>query len=416
VTAAQFVASPPPTPAQAYAAARYHYPLFELLPAPLRIPVAGPAPYNALAVVQTIVYLTAYRAADDVLRRRTIDVPTKLVVTAVDPLAPGRHPVQHSTTGTIRMMQTTDDTSFVIALDRVSTESHFDARGQWWFTVDVAAQFDQVFAGGSALLTSWVLYLDPHAADPVPSTPPALSTQGQAALADYQRYLRQPHADAAAAARELSDLVRGLQGAHTSDAVALQQLAVQALTGVGPSARAADREHVLLLAEARQTLVVRLLEDGRPADASALVEPMLDGYRAYLADGGDAGRVLREIDDPVKALLAAGLPQQALAVTRAHVDLLERSTSGSDQDRLQLALDLANARHNLVARLVDAGRRDEAEQLAWQVVRDYLAYAQLAGADRAEAVSQLRAFRLVVDGNALRGALPDVDAALARLG
>jgi hypothetical protein len=181
------VNGPPPTPFQAYAAALYRFPLFELLPEPLRVPVQGPPPFNMLAVVQTHVWISEYAFADNELTRRTLEVPTSLTVNGVDPLAPERHPVQHSSTGTIRMMQTTDDTSFVIALDRIHPESHFDARGRWWLGFDVADQFDNVFAGAHATITSWVLCFDPAATAAPPATPGSGTQTFSGAAAEAQR-------------------------------------------------------------------------------------------------------------------------------------------------------------------------------------------------------------------------------------
>jgi hypothetical protein len=139
-----------PTPFEAYEGGLYHYPVIEPLPPPLCIPVLGPAPFNRFAAVQTRVAISEYRWTDDVLHRRTLEMPTALTIKGVDPLAPARHPVEHSSTGIVRMMQASDDTSFVIALDGIHPESRFDANGQSWIAVDVAHQFDQVFAAADA--------------------------------------------------------------------------------------------------------------------------------------------------------------------------------------------------------------------------------------------------------------------------
>ena len=343
---------PQPTPFQAYTAARYHYPLFEILPDPLRVPVKGPPPFNMMAVVQTRVWITEYGWADDKLTRRTLEVPTSLTVNGVDPLAPERHPVQHSSTGTIRMMQTADDTSFVIALDRIHPGSHFDSRGRWWFGFDVADQFDNVFSGAHASITSWVLCFDSATPRP-PHRRPRRPGPGR-------RRSREP-----------------------------PQRPCKPSTG---------------------------LDDSRPAEAEALVTPMLDGYRRFVADGGDVGRVLQDrVVDLVKPLLAAHLPDQALAITRAHLDLLEGVTPGNGSQRAQHLLDLANARHNLVARLLDSGRTDEAKALVPTVVRDYRAYTQQPEADLVEAIDQLRAFKLVVESAALTEASAAVTAAIVDL-
>lgn len=417
----------PPTPLEAYQAGLYHFDLVEPLPEPIRIPVQGPAPFNMLAIVQTLVSITRY-TFNGPFERLTIDVPTTLVVAGVDPLAPQLHPQKHSSAGTLRRMQTTNDTDFVIAIDRIRPESRFDARGRWWLTVDVANQFDSdIFSEAQAHITSWVLYLDPTPVvapgTAVPAKPPGVAPtmsgvagQTHQLLAVYQTYLSLPGADTFAAAQEIANLLRQVAGHADASVEAAdgQQLVVEALDATSPNDQDPN-EIVALRAEARQNLILRLLEAGRPADAAAAVAPMLERYRAYVEAGGDRSRVLRELGDPIKPLLGAHLTGEALAITRAQLEFLEHSHPLDPTIELAHRLDLANARHNLVARLLDAGQRDEAAAVAAVVVGEYLDYAARAGADVAEAVAQLRAFQHVVDGGGLTEASASTSAAINSL-
>ncbi len=152
-----------PTPLEAYAALPYQFPLVETFPV-LRIPVIGPAPYNTLVVVRGRGPLTQYRWAGDDLNRFDYIAGTGFKLIGFDPRVPP--PFEHSTTGTINMIQTTDDSAFVCAIDDVT--GFFDAQGNWAMAVKAADQWDQVFAGATANFSSWILCYEPPPSPDLP--------------------------------------------------------------------------------------------------------------------------------------------------------------------------------------------------------------------------------------------------------
>ncbi len=149
--------SPYPTPLEAYSALPYHFPLFEQQPV-VRIPVAGPDPFNTLVVVRGSVSTGEYRWADDKLHRYRYTVMTNFQLIGFDPrVSP---PFKHSTTAAIQMMQADDDTAFVVAVDQV-VDCLFDDHGHWTFVFDVGSLWDQVYAASAAYFSSWVLCYEP---------------------------------------------------------------------------------------------------------------------------------------------------------------------------------------------------------------------------------------------------------------
>ncbi|WP_344719734.1 hypothetical protein, partial [Pseudonocardia yunnanensis] len=156
----------------------YKFPLIDGQPV-VRIPVAGPPPYNTLAVVRTTAGITSYDWADGNTDRRRQTVPTPLILAQYDPRRPEQQHVIHSSSATVRMMQisaevevfTDDNTDFQISIDAILPESRIDEHGRWWVTFDVAEEFTKVFAGAHAEITSWVLCYEPG--------PPGSSTTGE---------------------------------------------------------------------------------------------------------------------------------------------------------------------------------------------------------------------------------------------
>ncbi len=161
--------SPFPTPQQIYDLLPYQFPLVDQQPV-VRIPVAGPAPFNMLAVVRTVAVVTQYSVADGLMDRQRLSLGTNLVLSGYDPLRPEQQLVRHSSSATVRMMQisaevgalTDDNTNFTFAVDEVETESKLDETGRWYVTVDVAASVVQVYAGATMEVTSWVLCWEPR--------------------------------------------------------------------------------------------------------------------------------------------------------------------------------------------------------------------------------------------------------------
>ena len=135
----------------------------------MRIPVAGPAPFNTLAVVRTVAIATSYGWASGEINRRQLIMPTALILAGFDPRRVEQQHVVHSSTATIRMIQisrevgifTDDNTDFIIAVDSIEAESTIDATGRWSVTVNVADAFLQVFAGATVEISSYVLCWEP---------------------------------------------------------------------------------------------------------------------------------------------------------------------------------------------------------------------------------------------------------------
>lgn len=153
---------PYPTPQQAYEQLPYRFPLVDAQPV-VRIPVAGPAPFDTVAVVRTVVGLTTYGWAGGEVERQRLTLPTPLLA----PGAVGGPAPVHSSSATLRMMQISaeqdfvtndDNTDFVLAVDSIDPVSGFDEHGRWHVTVEAAASVWQVFAGATAEVSSWVLF------------------------------------------------------------------------------------------------------------------------------------------------------------------------------------------------------------------------------------------------------------------
>jgi hypothetical protein len=143
-----------PSAADPYWTLPYPYPLDEAYRV-TRIPVAGPAPYNTLAVVRTVVWVSKYSVSTGETHHDHVDIATDLIVrgfTEGDRLPRA----SHSSTASLHMMQSSDDNSFTIAVDVVT--GAFDETGTWVLTVDTAQAFSGVFAAVAAFASSWVLF------------------------------------------------------------------------------------------------------------------------------------------------------------------------------------------------------------------------------------------------------------------
>jgi hypothetical protein len=162
-----------PSPAEAYAALPYHFPIIDLQKV-VRIPIVGPEPFNTLVVVRGQVVLTDYRWADGKLHRRKVVVGTNFRLIGFDPRVPA--PFKHSTSAALQMIQSSDDTAFVSAIDEV--DGFFDDQGNWMIVAHVADLWDQVYAASRANLSSWILCYEP----PPPEGPGVISTLKQYAV------------------------------------------------------------------------------------------------------------------------------------------------------------------------------------------------------------------------------------------
>jgi hypothetical protein len=147
---------PIPTPLEIYSVLPYKFPLIEIYPV-VRIPVAGPAPFNTLVVVRCTASSGTIHVSNGKLNRWRSVHWTPFVIAEHDPRT---DPVfQHSTTAVLQMMQASDDTSFVVAVDGV--DAGFDETGRWIVSVETADASERVFSTHRLYVSSWILCYEP---------------------------------------------------------------------------------------------------------------------------------------------------------------------------------------------------------------------------------------------------------------
>jgi hypothetical protein len=139
----------------------YPYPLFESFPV-VRIPVAGPEPFNTLVCVRGRVPTTHFRVSDGKLESSTFLVGTgfTLAGNTDQRLIPV---FQHSTTGSLQHMQSSDDTAFVHAVDAVVGAEFIFTGAAWVWTLTwrCSIMADEVFSTAFGYFSSWVLCYEP---------------------------------------------------------------------------------------------------------------------------------------------------------------------------------------------------------------------------------------------------------------
>jgi hypothetical protein len=204
----------------------------------------------------------------------------------------------------------------------------------------------------------------------------------------------------------------------TAEAVSTQQRAVDLVAGLSPSV-ADHREWLLTLAEARHNLLVRQRDDHRVADITAGAPGTVAAYRAYATDAGAAADIIRLEHDltPLQKLLS----DPALSVAADAVDAAELLVSAYETvtppaDHLEFDFLAAAARHNLVARLLDATRPDDAAGESVKAIAGWLAYAAEPGASSARAAAELNELARVLDQGGLTSQAQAARAAASSLG
>lgn len=141
----------------------------------MRIPVAGPEPFNSLVVVHGTVATVGFSLTNmpGAVRRWRIQFGTPFLLAGYDPrVTPD---FQHSTTAVINAMAALDETMqagdeetwFVIAVDRVDGFFH---EGRWWIAAEWAFGIDEdvPIAIFGAHYSSWVLCYEPPLEHPPP--------------------------------------------------------------------------------------------------------------------------------------------------------------------------------------------------------------------------------------------------------
>jgi len=136
----------------------------------VRIPIAGPEPFNTLVVVRET--LSSGRGpwpGDGAVHISPIEFRTSFVLSGFQPSPDAEIPCKHSTSLVMFHLSLADDTSFMAAFDEV-TEAGFDASGTWIVRVKGAVLFDSPLLGSNWLTTfaqisSWVLCNEPRPQD-----------------------------------------------------------------------------------------------------------------------------------------------------------------------------------------------------------------------------------------------------------
>jgi hypothetical protein len=155
----------PTTWQETYLGQPYHFPLSETYPL-VRVPVAGPDPFNTLVIVRGRTWVDFGGWASGKIKRHRVRTPTPFKLVGHDPrVAPA---YQHSTVAAINMVQSSEDTEFLTAVDAVTGE--FDDEGRWIVIADCATAWWQVYASTLAYFSSWVLCYEPPLPEGTTST------------------------------------------------------------------------------------------------------------------------------------------------------------------------------------------------------------------------------------------------------
>jgi len=124
----------------------------------IRIPVAGPKPFNTLVVVRANVsHGPGTWASDGNVYRPPVIFDTPFRLIGYDPRVDV--PYEHSTTAVIYQIQLTDDTNFLAAFDAV--HGSFNDLGQWIVTINSALASDGEWMVYLAHVSSWILCHEP---------------------------------------------------------------------------------------------------------------------------------------------------------------------------------------------------------------------------------------------------------------
>lgn len=140
----------------------------------VRIPVAGPAPFNTLAVVRGRAMIGSGPISDGRMHRYTWTASTHLHIPDFDHDRPVLDQVRHSTSATIlamsswvqRGIENDDGSEFTVAVDAIHPEAVIGDDGRFSVAIDTANSHNQTSSSDFLEMTSWVLYFDPET-DPV---------------------------------------------------------------------------------------------------------------------------------------------------------------------------------------------------------------------------------------------------------
>jgi len=152
----------------------------------VKIPIAGPAPYNTLAVARGRGVIGRGKVSDDFAHRATWRSMTHLKIPGIDHDRPLSEQLVHSSTACIITMSSgaqlgpehDSGSNFLIAIDAVIAEAYVDeATGRFGVDVETVNRHNQTSSGDFFEMTTWVMYYDPdtvpldQAADPIEPHP-----------------------------------------------------------------------------------------------------------------------------------------------------------------------------------------------------------------------------------------------------
>jgi|GEM_PF-6730249 len=136
----------------------------------LKIPVAGPAPFNTLAVVRGRGAIGSGLISDDEMHRTVWRVSTHLKIPSYDPDRPVLDQLRHSTAASIVAMSSggqigiehDDGSDFQVAVDEIVAEPYVDEdTKRFYVDIRTANLHNQTSSVDYLEMTSWVLYYDP---------------------------------------------------------------------------------------------------------------------------------------------------------------------------------------------------------------------------------------------------------------
>jgi hypothetical protein len=384
-----------------------------------RIPVAGPAPFNTLAFFRlhqsSAGQLLTLGSLSNLLRFRLTQL-TPLRINAFNPNRPEQRQFVHSCTAMVWAMSSSDSSTFVIAGDEVAHRdpggalpveiagAAFDDAGHWSVQLDIGLACDADRFEFGLDLRCWVLFIESE--PPRPDTAEETLARAQAfaavqRLAAYRHYITLAGADLWQASQELMPLAVVLaHGSYAFQALEAQQIIVDALRAFTPITPEVRREYPIAFAEARHNLIARLVDVHQVDRAIALLAETVAAYRDYVAlPDAQLERAARDLSElSVIITKPAQRPVDAIDAQQLCVDVYARIVPSADGNA-EHVVTLAEARHNLIARLLDAARIErvagdheqararirQASALTDESVAGYREYLRLPNADHTRA-------------------------------
>ncbi len=371
-------------------------------PTIIRIPVAGPAPFNTLAVFTHLASnASLYNSINMPLEQSKPDNRSQITPLRINGFKKNsseQQRVVHSCAVTaFRASLGDDNDDFVLAADDIGRPnpaggspveiegSGVDSEGNWSInlTTVLGTAITRQLAGDFEL-RCWVLFFE--AEPPSPLSPDeeiirenALSAARQ--LLAYSRYIGLDGADLWKAAQELEAVERQLSGAGYPDqALEAAQLIVNALRAYTPGTDG-QLDYVISFAEARHNLIFRLVEAGQATQAAALAGETVAGYRQYSSmPGADIFRLDTDLTELSKELTGIAEKPAALGCEQIDVEALRSFVPPVDRE-LDYSIRFAEARQNLIVRFIDVGQLAAAAALVDETLAGYQRYAALSGAD-----------------------------------